>query len=220
MNESIRGWVEAIANLGVLVGLLFLVYEVNQTNVNQRMEAKLSLSERFAELDGGVAETRDLAQILVKADVLGAELTQVELLRYQSHYHRWLNILMRVDALYEEGVLDDSDWRKYVCEVRLQATRSRAFRRFVDRAREEYLTPRVYKAITEPAACAPNQANSPRFPTVPATHRAAAKPKSGVVDSQRAQQSMMPCAQCLVSLVRESRKRTPSRIVLRRQRIT
>lgn len=153
MNEGIRGWVEAIANLGVLVGLLFLVYEVNQTNINQRMEAKLSLSERFSEFDGGVAENNDLAQILVKADSQGAGLSQVELLPYQSHYHRWMNILMRVDALYDEGVLEDSDWREYDCEVRLQATRSRAFRSFVDKAREEYLTGRIYEAITKATAC-------------------------------------------------------------------
>jgi len=147
--ENVRGWVEAIANLGVLIGLLFLAYEVNQNSIDQRMEAKLSLAERFAELDGAVAESGELAQILLKADVDHSELTPVEFLRYQAHYNRWLSILMRVESLYEEGVLDDADWHEYLCEVRLQHARSPMFRKFVEGAREEYLKEPIYQAMTD-----------------------------------------------------------------------
>lgn len=152
-NDNLRGWIEILSNVGVLIGIVFLVYEINQNNIGQRMEAKLALSERFAELDGSVAENAELARLLVKADVEGAELSPVEFLQYQAHNNRWLSILMRVEALHEDGVFNDVDWRHYVCEVRRFYVGSEAFRQFVEIAKQEYLVQPLYEALTKPAVC-------------------------------------------------------------------
>lgn len=153
MNDRIRGWAEVVANVGVFLGILFLIYEARQTTIGQRMEAKIGLSERFAEFDGSVAENADLADLLVRADHEDSELSPVELVRYRAHYNRWMNILLRAEALHVDGVFADEDWREYACEVRRNYKTAAAFRRFVEIAKQEYLTDGVYDAVTKPTLC-------------------------------------------------------------------
>jgi len=152
-NDNFRGWIEILSNLGVLIGIVFLVYELNQNSVSQRMEAKLALSERFAEFDGSLAENSDLAQLVAKADFEGADLTPLEWSRYRAHYNRWMSILMRVQALHDDGVFNDADWREYVCEPSRFYSMSAAFRRFVDGVRQDYLSQKIYDALRTQSAC-------------------------------------------------------------------
>ena len=152
-SDRVRGWAEVGANVGVFLGILFLIYEVRQTTIGQRLEAQIGLSERFAELDGGVAENADLAELLVRANHEDAELSAAELVRYRAHYNRWMNILMSAEGLHSDGVFTDDDWREYACEVRRHYKTAAAFRRFVEETKQEYLADGIYDAVTKPTLC-------------------------------------------------------------------
>ena len=152
-SDAIRQWVEIVANIGVFVGIVFLAAELNQNTVSQRMNAKLSIAERFAEFDGSVAANAQLAELLDRAEVQGAELTGAEFRQYLHHYYQWLGILMRAESLHAEGVLSEDDWKHYACEARKMYATVNAFRRAVDTARLQYLTEGIYDALTKPSLC-------------------------------------------------------------------
>jgi hypothetical protein len=151
--DSIRGWIEVTANVGLMIGIIFLVIELNQNAISQRTQARISLSERYSEQDGSVAENPQLAALLSKADVQGEQLNEVERRQYQGHYDRWMNILMTAQEMLEDGVIHQSDWNGYLCEVRLHYLRSQNFQHFVEGAKQRYLTDKIYLGLTTTETC-------------------------------------------------------------------
>ena len=117
-SDKINRWVSLGANIGVLVGLIFLIVELKQANDlalasayrNRGDEIQLSLQE--------LALSSDLAAIQVKAKTQGLDaLSDVEIERYRSWI--WAGVFRMQNQFndYELGFLDNESYQGMLAEA-------------------------------------------------------------------------------------------------------
>ena len=101
--------ISVLANLGIIVGILFLVVELQQNNELLATQARTTLlSARTAQQQLVASNTGGLIELLVKARS-GDDLSTVELSQLRSY---WALMLHNFSAMYKEvtdGPLELSD---------------------------------------------------------------------------------------------------------------
>ena len=107
MNREHLNWrLSVITNVGVLIGLVFVGYEIRQNTVQLRAESSLSITETVNALNAGMYSDPELAEILIRGtEDLGA-LNSVERSRFDSYQFARLNIAEYALDLEREGVTD------------------------------------------------------------------------------------------------------------------
>ena len=154
-SSEFKSWFEIFANVGVLVGIIVVVYELNQNSIDQRMSARLSIAERYSDLNTSVTTNPQLAELLVKAENLGEELSLAEQRQYWHHNAQLMQILNRASELHQDGVLSNEAWREYICEMNrhYHTAENKAFQEFVEEVKKDFLSESVYKAIKDDNLC-------------------------------------------------------------------
>lgn len=86
--DDLNKWSTLITNIGVIAGIVFLGYELNQNN--QNLEAQARFNYRDGRAEGNLQNAHDpaFAEIMVKSQN-GEELTQVERFQFDA-YLRYL----------------------------------------------------------------------------------------------------------------------------------
>jgi hypothetical protein len=74
LNQSIS----ILANLGVIVGLIFLTYEVRQNTAQMRADAGYSINEAVDALNSSIYQDKDFAALLLRAEQTFNELEPVD----------------------------------------------------------------------------------------------------------------------------------------------
>ncbi len=106
--DKLNQWLAVLANIGVVVGIVFLAMEIRTNTATNRIAIQSSFSENWVDINGGIAHDRELAVIIEKA-IAGEELDTVEHRQFH-HYVRQLvsqGALMR--RLYREGLATAND---------------------------------------------------------------------------------------------------------------
>ena len=108
-SERLNRWLTLGANLGVLIGILLLVFELNQNRDLVRVQIRNELSQGVIDLLRSRAENEQLADILFRAEN-GEELSPLESSRY-THFHRaFFRYVANVQYQYRQGLYDDSEY--------------------------------------------------------------------------------------------------------------
>jgi hypothetical protein len=109
-SEKLNSWLALGANIGVLIGILLLVYELNQ---NREMTAAQIRNEAAASrinIALSRANNGELADIVFRAQFVGEEMTPVERSRYEAwagaNFRDWENVSYQ----HRQGLLDDSEY--------------------------------------------------------------------------------------------------------------
>ena len=112
--ERLNQWLTLIANLGILVGIVFLAIEIQQNTNSLELNRQIALAEAYATRNNTVQDSQveaalspDFGEIFVKWEKGGNKaLTEVELFRITS----WETArLFRIESQYimwEQGLLD------------------------------------------------------------------------------------------------------------------
>jgi len=108
-SEQLNRWLTLGANFGVLVGILLLVYELNQNRELTRAEIRNELSQGVIEFTMAQSENEQLADIIVRAET-GEKLTPVEQRRYTYFFRGFFRYLANVHYQYRHGLYDDSEY--------------------------------------------------------------------------------------------------------------
>ncbi len=111
-SDSINRWASLSANIGVLIGLVFLIVELKQANDLALASAYRSRGEEIQAAMQEIALSADLAEIQVKVTTQGLDaLDDVETVRYRA----WLNAgVFRMQNQfndYQLGFLDDESYQ-------------------------------------------------------------------------------------------------------------
>ena len=110
--ENLNRWLTLGANIGVLVGIAFLVVEINQNTVSTRIAARDGATQGHIEYVAHLLDSSVLASAIAKADANQAlshiETTQLILF----HELRWRHY-ERVFYQYKNGVISDQEWAGY-----------------------------------------------------------------------------------------------------------
>ena len=107
-SEKLNTWLTLIANIGVVIGLALLVYELRESQNLAETDAAVRRLNQMQEAWVEMAVTESLPAIRVKARTDGVHtLNQVELYRLQT----WeFSVRLRMESQYIEflrGYLDD-----------------------------------------------------------------------------------------------------------------
>jgi len=62
--DRINRWMMLVANIGVLIGILFLVFELRQNTVASRLEAASNFQDTFSEIEFFIAQNPEFAELL------------------------------------------------------------------------------------------------------------------------------------------------------------
>jgi len=109
-SDSANRWLNLVANVAVLAGIIFLGLELRQNTITLQIEAGNSLETGIRDLELFVAGNSEFAEILKKGRD-GDDITATEQLRlllfYRSVLRQWQNTYFQ----YRAGVLDADVWR-------------------------------------------------------------------------------------------------------------
>ena len=108
-SEHLNRWLTLGANFGVLIGILLLVFELNQNRDLMRSEIRNELSDGVVEIFMQVAENGELASI-VRRGTSGEELSPEESFRYSSFAKAMFRYWGNVHYQYQNGLYDESEY--------------------------------------------------------------------------------------------------------------
>ena len=111
-SEKMNRWLTLGANFGVLVGLVFLVFELKQANDLAEASAYRARGEEIQSSLQAIALSPDLAEIEVKVEQQGiGALSDVEVRRYRWWVQAALYRMQNQFNDYRLGYLDDDSYR-------------------------------------------------------------------------------------------------------------
>ena len=110
---AVKDWISLVTNIGLLVGIILVIYELRQNSIQMESSAYQDRTADLIALDAMIMESDHLGSALSKIGG-GCEqepLTAIERITYRawltSHAHRVNNLLHQ----YSLGVLDESYMR-------------------------------------------------------------------------------------------------------------
>ena len=100
---------QLLGNLGVIVGILLLVYELNQNSEMTRAQTRNELSQGLIEILMGISGDDESASIVLRGD-RGEELTEIARQRYENMTISQLRYHENVYYQYRSGLYDETEY--------------------------------------------------------------------------------------------------------------
>ena len=110
--DNLNKWLNVFANLGVLVGILFLAYEIQQNTTATHLETTSNFQSGFAAIELLIASDAEFVELLSKGRN-GEPISDAEFVRLQAFYSTVLRSWQTNLAQFQAGALDADTW-KYV----------------------------------------------------------------------------------------------------------
>ena len=99
-----------VANLGVVIGLIFVWMELRQSQTQLAADVELNLAAAYQTAMGRAVESEEVAVILAKAYSAPETLTRTEYLRLMSIHAEWMSIVYATYQLWQSGAIDEATW--------------------------------------------------------------------------------------------------------------
>ena len=110
-GDRLQSWLSFGANLGVLIGIILVLVELNQNITTMRAQTRSDLSTNIVELFVRVAENEQLASLRRRADA-GEELTPDEVYRYDHITRAFFRYWENVHYQYRIGLYDEVEFSR------------------------------------------------------------------------------------------------------------
>ena len=112
-KRTLGEWVSLAANVGVIVGLVFVGLEIRNGSNAVATETVDSIVSGYNANNELVISDPDFARVFVKGHKDPSSLDEVELARFSMFLRNVVNQGERVFELYKLGVLSDEKWNLY-----------------------------------------------------------------------------------------------------------
>ena len=136
-SDRLNRWLTLGANLGVLIGIILLVFELNQNRDMMRAQTRNEMSNNIVNLLNASATNSDLARIMRRANA-GEQLTADELFQFSERQGAMFRYWENVHYQYRMGLYDEAEfskqkeaWRAYINQSEAVADQWCRIRRFV-----------------------------------------------------------------------------------------
>jgi hypothetical protein len=121
-SERVHRWLTLGANLGVLIGIILLLVELNQNATMMRAQTRNQVSAGIVELLSLIADNDQLASVRRRADA-GEPLTPDESYQYDLITRAFFRYWENVHYQFRQGLYDEVEfsrqaeaWRSYAGE--------------------------------------------------------------------------------------------------------
>ncbi len=109
-TDRLNRWMTLGANIGVLAGIIFLAFELQQNTVATQLEAASNFQDSFSEIELFIAGSPEFAELLRKGRE-GEEVTAVDQLRLWVFYGNVLRQWQFIHFQYLSDALDEDIWQ-------------------------------------------------------------------------------------------------------------
>ena len=99
-----------MANLGVVIGLIFVWAELRQNQTQLQAEVELSLASSYQTVLGRTAENPEVAEILRLSYTRPEDLSQDQSIRLMALHAEWMAIVYAAYALRQAGAINEETW--------------------------------------------------------------------------------------------------------------
>ncbi|MDJ0907898.1 MAG: hypothetical protein QNI99_01810 [Woeseiaceae bacterium] len=99
-----------VANLGVVLGLIFVWVELRQSQTQLRADVELSLAASYQEVLSRASENEHLAELTVIAYQNPASLTPTQYLQLMAVHAEWMAIVYATYELWQSGAIAEETW--------------------------------------------------------------------------------------------------------------
>ena len=141
-SDRANRWLTLVANLGVLIGIILLVAELDQNRDMMRAQTRNELSRGVLDLLGSLVENKELADVMVRANN-GEELTPTEGFIFGAQAERVFRNWENVHYQYRQGMYDESEFSKHLDTMQAVLIRNQALINFWCQNRSLYSAPFV-----------------------------------------------------------------------------
>jgi hypothetical protein len=117
-SENVNKWLTLLANTGVLIGIMFLAFEIRQSNRIAIASTEISIREQFKTTNELVLANDAVAVLLVKATDANAEFSDVEKEKLSSYLYAHINTWMGMEIAYANGMLTRATFETALDDVR------------------------------------------------------------------------------------------------------
>ena len=115
--------VGTLANLGVIVGLMFLVMEIRQANRIATATAEIETRSMFSEINEAIYGVPEIGQLLVKCRDREAKLDALEEVQAWGFVLRLTNAWLAIEIAYEHDMLPPDTYAVIEDDLRTALTR-------------------------------------------------------------------------------------------------
>ena len=102
--------ITVLANVGVVISLVFLTFEIRQNNVQLRAEGAYSINESVKALNQAVYLDKEFADLLLRGENSFIDLEPVEQRRLAQYFFSEINLAQYILSLENDG-LSNLDFR-------------------------------------------------------------------------------------------------------------
>ena len=111
--DKLNQWLTLIANIGVLIGIVFLAFELRQTTDSLAAQSILELNLANNAEMALIASDASMAEIEVKAKDGIEGLTPIELERYKWNWFSTFNTFESAYIFRQKGIISDIEYATY-----------------------------------------------------------------------------------------------------------
>ena len=106
-SDTLNKWLSLAANLAVLIGIIFLALEIQQSNRIASASMELGIRQNFISIQEYMLVNEDVAGLLAKARDPDAQFTPTEDERIWGFIYAHLNQWISVELSYRQGLVSD-----------------------------------------------------------------------------------------------------------------
>ena len=118
--KKVNEWLGLGANVAVLIGIVFLVFELRANTASNRIALTTEFSSNWVSINGDVATNRDLAAVVQKA-LANVELDEVETVQLEYFIQQRAAQAAMMRRLYREGFATREDVHRAYLSLRRYA---------------------------------------------------------------------------------------------------
>ena len=126
--EKLNTTLTLTANIGVLIGLFLVAYELRQNDDSLNASIQLSISQSYEQLATLNIENESLQESLIEVFTGSGEISGPTMMTIMSWQYRYLMVLFTTYNLYLDGIVTEDFWREKVSHYTvymLQSSRMR-----------------------------------------------------------------------------------------------
>ena len=99
-----------VANLGVVIGLIFVWMELRQSQTQLSAEVELSLASSYQTIMGRAAENDHLAELMLATYLEPESLSPKQQLQLMAVHAEWMSIVYATYELWRSGAISEETW--------------------------------------------------------------------------------------------------------------
>jgi len=116
--DNINKWLTLSANAGVLVGIIFLSLEIQQSNRIATANTEIEIRNNFSSVNESIYSDPYVSDLLVKLGDHQAILGDSEKLRFGSFIRRMMNVWLAIETAYENDMAPEETYNLIEDDIR------------------------------------------------------------------------------------------------------